>query len=92
VGFEPQRTINYKTIVDDAIKKSGVKNNSLKCIIFNRSEGKSADFVSGRDRDWNDVMNSVRDNHDCEPVEANHPLYLLYTSGMRHSILIKKNN
>ncbi|CAF3797854.1 unnamed protein product [Adineta steineri] len=81
VGFEPQRTINYKTIVDEAIKKSDVSNESIQCIIFNRSEGKQADLISGRDRDWNDVMNSVRDQHDCEPVEANHPLYLLYTSG-----------
>ncbi|CAF0793176.1 unnamed protein product [Rotaria sordida] len=81
VGFEPQRTINYKTIVDEAIKKSGISNSALKCIIFNRSEGKSADLISERDRDWKDVMDSARDYSDCEPVESNHPLYLLYTSG-----------
>ncbi len=78
VGFESQRTLNYKTIVDEAIKKSDV---SVKCIIFNRPEGKQADLTSGRDRDWNDLMNSARDINDCEPVDANHPLYLLYTSG-----------
>ncbi|CAF3989371.1 unnamed protein product [Rotaria sp. Silwood1] len=81
VGFEPQRTINYKTIVDEAIKKSGISTDALKCIIFNRPEGKQADLISERDRDWQDVMNSVRDYSDCEPVESNHPLYLLYTSG-----------
>jgi len=59
-----------------------VNNQSIKCLIFNRSEGKQADLVSSRDRDWNDMMNSVDDKNDCEPVEANHPLYLLYTSGM----------
>ncbi|CAF4201278.1 unnamed protein product [Rotaria sp. Silwood2] len=81
VGFEPQRTINYKTIVDEAIKKSGITDDTLKCIIFNRSEEKPADLTSGRDRDWKDVMDSARDYSDCEPVESNHPLYLLYTSG-----------
>ncbi len=78
VGFEPQRTLNYKAVVDEAIKKS---DESVKCIIFNRSEGKQADFISGRDRDWNDLMDSAHDLNDCEPVDANHPLYLLYTSG-----------
>jgi acyl-coenzyme A synthetase/AMP-(fatty) acid ligase len=67
-----------------------VSNDSLKCIIFNRSEGKSADFISERDRDWNDLMNSVRDTHDCEPVEANHPLYILYTSGIPYLVFIIK--
>jgi propionyl-CoA synthetase len=83
VGFEPQRVINYKTIVDEAIRKSGVSNDSIQCVIFNRSEEKEASLVSGRDRDWNDVMANAHDLHDCEPVEANHPLYLLYTSGRR---------
>ena len=82
VGFEPQRTIDYKVIVDEAIKKSGISNNLLKCIIYNRPEGEQANLTSGRDSDWNDVMASARDLNDCESVEANHPLYLLYTSGI----------
>ena len=81
VGFEPKRTLNFKNIVDKAIKISNLNDDSLKCIIFNRPEGKEADLVSERDRDWEDVINSTRDINDCEPVEANHPLYLLYTSG-----------
>ncbi len=81
VGFEPKRILNYKTIVDKAIKISDLSNDSLKCIIFNRHEEKEADLISERDRDWDDVMDSTRDLNDCEPVEANHPLYLLYTSG-----------
>ncbi len=81
VGFEPQRTLNYKAIVDEAIKVSGIGDGSVKCIIFNRSEGKQADLMTGRDRDWSDLMASARDLSDCEPIDANHPLYLLYTSG-----------
>lgn len=54
---------------------------ALKCLIFNRPEEKQASLISGRDRDWNDMMNSARDAKDCEPVDSNHPLYLLYTSG-----------
>ena len=81
VGFEPQRTINYKTIVDEAIGKSGANEQTLKCIIFNRPEEKAAKFVADRDADWNDLMAGAREYGDCQPVEANHPLYILYTSG-----------
>ncbi len=63
----------------------------MKCIIFNRPEGKQADFISGRDRDWNDLMANERDINDCEPVESNHPLYLLYTSGIQYSFLLKND-
>ena len=80
-GFEPQRVLNYKQIVDDAIKKCDLNNDSIKCIIYNRPEEKNANLISGRDQDWNDVIASGRDLQDCQPVEANHPLYLLYTSG-----------
>ena len=82
-GFEPHRTVDYKTIVDEAVKKSGDVADRLKCIIFNRAEEKRANLMSGRDRDWNDLMASAHEsNSDCVPVEANHPLYILYTSGM----------
>lgn len=53
--------------------------------MFNRPEEKPANLISDRDRDWSDVMNSARDYYDCEPVEANHPLYLLYTSGNKRN-------
>jgi len=47
-------------------------------------------LISGRDRDWSDVMASEDDLNDCEPVESNHPLYILYTSGITNQILIEK--
>ena len=39
-----------------------------------------ADLIRERDLDWRDVISQER-SHDCVPVDANHPLYLLYTSG-----------
>ena len=36
--------------------------------------------MKGRDLDWDDVISKEK-KHDCVPVDANHPLYLLYTSG-----------
>ena len=39
-----------------------------------------ADLVQGRDLDWRDAMAAAKPV-DCIPVNANHPLYILYTSG-----------
>ena len=80
MGFEAQQTINYETFVDEAIAKSEQR---LKCISFNRAEEKSAKFTVDRDRDWNDLLAGARENGYYQPVEANRPLYLLYTSGRR---------
>jgi hypothetical protein len=35
-------------------------------------------------------MASENDLNDCEPVESNHPLYILYTSGIKTQILKEK--
>ena len=64
IGFEPQRTIDYKNIVDEAITKSNISSDQLKCIIFNRPEGKQANLISGRDRDWNDVIWAITTRMD----------------------------
>jgi propionyl-CoA synthetase len=68
-------------ILDEAILKSGISESTLKCIIFNRPEETSAKLSVGRDADWNDLLAGAREYGDCQPVEANHPLYLIYTSG-----------
>ncbi len=36
-------------------------------------------MVKGRDLDWDDAMKDA-ESHDCVPVAATDPLYILYTS------------
>ena len=50
------------------------------CIIFQRSVGPKAHLISGRDVEW-DVAHAVQGAAPCVSVDANHPLYILYTSG-----------
>lgn len=76
-GIEVKKVIGYKPLLDKAIDMATSK--PEKCIIFQRPMEK-APMISGRDLDWNDVMAKAKP-HDCVPVKATDPLYILYTSG-----------
>uniref|UniRef100_H2ZN28 Acyl-CoA synthetase short-chain family member 3, mitochondrial n=1 Tax=Ciona savignyi TaxID=51511 RepID=H2ZN28_CIOSA len=76
-GVEPSRIVQYKPILNEAIGMATHK--PLKTIIYQRPDMDLAEMKED-DLDWNDLMSRDR-SHDCVPVESNHPLYLLYTSG-----------
>jgi propionyl-CoA synthetase len=76
-GIEVKKVIPYKPLLDDAIEMSTSK--PEKCIIFQRPMEKAA-MTAGRDIDWNEAMAKAKP-HDCVPVAATDPLYILYTSG-----------
>jgi propionyl-CoA synthetase len=76
-GIEPGRIVAYKPLVDAAIAMSKYK--PQKSIVYQRPMQR-ADLVPGRDLGWDEVMASAKP-HDCVPVAATDPLYILYTSG-----------
>jgi propionyl-CoA synthetase len=76
-GIEVKKVIPYKPLLDKAIEMATSK--PEKCIIFQRPMEK-ATMIPGRDLDWNDVTAKAKP-HDCVPVKATDPLYILYTSG-----------
>ncbi len=75
-GLEPGRVVAYKPLLDAAIEQSGHKPDA--CVILQRPELEAA--FTDRDLDWMEVANSDRP-HECVPVAATDPLYILYTSG-----------
>ena len=76
-GIEVAKVIPYKPLLDGAIDMSAHKPDS--CVIFQRPMEKAA-MTAGRDVDWEEMMAAAAP-HDCVPVAATDPLYILYTSG-----------
>ncbi len=76
-GVEVKRIIPYKPLLDEAI--SLAKHKPDKCVILQRPMERAA-LVPGRDVDWKEIMDAAGP-HDCVPVAATDPLYILYTSG-----------
>ena len=76
-GIEVSRIISYKPLLDEAIRLA--KHKPEKCIILQRPM-QPAEMIAGRDLDWEEEMGTAKP-HDCVPVEATAPLYILYTSG-----------
>ena len=76
-GIEPGRVVEYKPLLDGAIDLAGHKPSA--CVILQRDTAR-CDLVEGRDVDWVEAMRDA-EPHDCVPVAATDPLYILYTSG-----------
>jgi propionyl-CoA synthetase len=76
-GIEPGRLIAYKPLLDAAVELVEAK--PSRCIILQRPM-LEAELDPRRDVEWNEVLAGAN-AAPCVPVEATHPLYILYTSG-----------
>jgi propionyl-CoA synthetase len=76
-GIEPGRVVEYKPLLDKAIDLSSHKPDF--CILLQRPAS-PCELTDGRDVAWADACASATP-HDCVPVAATDPLYILYTSG-----------
>jgi len=76
-GLEPGRVVKYKPLLDAAIALSPHK--PLACLILQREQSPCA-LTPGRDFDLAEAE-AMGEPHDCVPVAATDPLYILYTSG-----------
>jgi len=76
-GIEIEKIIEYKPLVDKAIELAHEKPQS--CIIYQR-EMITAELQENRDFCWRSLMDKASPIKAL-PLPANHPLYILYTSG-----------
>ena len=76
-GVEPSRVVEYKPLLDRAIELAAHQPDG--CLIVQR-EAARAVLTEGRDEDWSTAM-ATATSAACVALPANHPLYILYTSG-----------
>ncbi len=76
-GIEVNRVIEYKPMVDEAIRIA--RHKPEVCIVLQRPQA-SAAMQAGRDIDWHEAL-AAAEPADCVPVKGTDLLYILYTSG-----------
>jgi len=73
-GLEPGRIVNYKPLLDEAIKLASHKPDA--CLILQRPQ-QEVPLISGRDHDWaalrDEAIVFARSVYECTPVAATDP-------------------
>jgi acetyl-CoA synthetase len=76
-GYRRGGEIPLKKAVDDAITQTP----SIENVIVYRRTGSQVHMESGRDHWWHELMATASEDCAAESLDAEHPLYILYTSG-----------
>ena len=69
--------VKLKPAVDEAVLSCP----SVKNVVVYKRTGTPQTMFGGRDHWWHELMANASDECPAEPLDAEHPLYLLYTSG-----------
>ncbi len=67
-----------KPAVDEALTRAG---STVRNVVVVRRTGQDVDWTEGRDLWWDDVVERQSAEHTPEAFDAEHPLYIMYTSG-----------
>ena len=77
-GYRRGAASALKPAVDEAITKGTP---SVEHVLVVRRTGQDVAWTEGRDVWWSDVVDTASDQHTPVELEAEHPLFILYTSG-----------
>jgi acetyl-CoA synthetase len=69
--------VKLKATIDEAVDKCP----SVKHVIVYKRTGSEVTMKPGRDHWWHELMAKASDHCPAEHLDAEHPLYILYTSG-----------
>ncbi len=76
-GYRRGQVIPLKANVDDALRDAPCVEHA----VVVRRTGETVPMKGGRDHWWHELMPKVSDVCPAEPLDAEHPLFILYTSG-----------
>jgi acetyl-CoA synthetase len=76
-GWRRGKVVPLKQNVDAALAKSTTVQ---QCIVFNRCN-QPVEMTPGRDHWWHELMAEASAHCPAEPLDSEHPLFILYTSG-----------
>src|SRR5579871_5431366 len=76
-SFRRGAEVKLKPAVDEAVLSCP----SVRGVVVYRRTGTPQTMVGGRDHWWHELMAQASDDCPAEPLDSEHPLYLLYTSG-----------
>ncbi len=76
-GYRRGDASALKPAVDEALKKCP----DVRSVLVVRRTGQDTAFTEGRDVWWHDVVDKQSTEHSPESFDAEHPLYVMYTSG-----------
>ena len=76
-GYRRGEVVTLKEKIDDAVEKTpGVEN-----VVVVRRTGNNIFMKDGRDHWWHELMKEASDKCEAIPLDSEHPLFILYTSG-----------
>jgi acetyl-CoA synthetase len=78
-GWRKGAVSPLKPVVDAALALGG--RSAVSTVLVVRRGGNEVDWVDGRDLWWHEALEGVGSEHVAEQFEAEHPLFILYTSG-----------
>jgi acetyl-CoA synthetase len=76
-SFRRGTEVKLKEAVDQALPQCA----TVKNVLVYRRTGSNVTMQAGRDHWWHELMGSASDECPAEPLDSEHPLFLLYTSG-----------
>ncbi len=77
-GWRRGEVVELKDNVDEALADGCPTVEDV--VVYERTEN-DIDWYDDRDQWWSDLMAGRSTDHEAEPVDSEHPLFLLYTSG-----------
>lgn len=76
-GWRRGKEIRLKDIVDEALAACP----EVRDVIVHRRTGSAVNMAEGRDHWWHELNDGAGEDCPAEPLDSEHPLFTLYTSG-----------